>query len=80
MSMSVFIYIIVWLYSFVCVCVITVGAALTNLGPSSTSHSDAPTADVLAEAGGEDSVKLRLSARASSMSSMSPLLSAVLGD
>ena len=52
----------------------------TNLGPSSTSHSDAPTADVLAEAGAEDSVRLRLIARASSMSSMSPLLGVVGGD
>ena len=54
--------------------------SFTNPGSSSTSHSDVSRADVLADAGGEDSAKLRLSARASSMSSMSPLLSAVLGD
>ena len=54
--------------------------SFTNPGSSSTSDSDVPRADVLADAGGEDSARLRLSARASSMSSTSPLLGGVGGD
>ena len=45
--------------------------SFTNPGSSSTSHSDVLKADVLADAGGEDPAKLRLSARASSSSSLS---------
>ena len=45
--------------------------SFTNPGSSSTSDSDAPRADVLADAGGEDPAKLRLIARASSSSSLS---------
>jgi len=57
-----------------------VETSFTNPVSSSTSHSDAPRADVLADAGAEDSAKLSLSARASSMSSTSPLLGGVCGD
>ena len=48
--------------------------SFANLGSSSTSHPDASSADVLTDVGAEDSAKLRLSARASCMSSLSSVI------